>query len=223
LDVELTGTREIFGTPYYMSPEQGHAELIDARSDLYSLGVVFYEMLIGRKPYTGSTAMEVIYKHKRAELPEIAPQYAPYEPLLRRCSRSPRRTGFSRRASFWTPWPSSRSPRERRGAASHAAAARRRRAAGSRVRLRSLDVLLIDHANCEKKAASTALALMFAYAEDLSSPIRCRGWRARNCAITSRWRSSSQAAIVPQRLAPGAMRSGCGAWSRAASRSARST
>ena len=84
LDVELTGTREIFGTPYYMSPEQGHAELIDARSDLYSLGVVFYEMLIGRKPYTGASAMEVIYKHKRADLPTIAPQYASYEPLLRR-------------------------------------------------------------------------------------------------------------------------------------------
>ena len=84
LDAELTGSREIFGTPYYMSPEQGHAELIDARSDLYSLGVVFYEMLIGRKPYTGSTAMEVIYKHKRAELPPIEPQYALYEPLLKR-------------------------------------------------------------------------------------------------------------------------------------------
>ena len=84
LEAELTGSREIFGTPYYMSPEQGHAELIDARSDLYSLGVVFYEMLIGRKPYTGSTAMEVIYKHKRAELPPIEPQYAAYEPLLRR-------------------------------------------------------------------------------------------------------------------------------------------
>jgi serine/threonine protein kinase len=84
MDVELTGSREIFGTPYYMSPEQGHAELIDTRSDLYSLGVVFYEMLIGRKPYTGSTAMEVIYKHKRAELPPIEPQYAPYEPILRR-------------------------------------------------------------------------------------------------------------------------------------------
>jgi len=81
---DLTGTREIFGTPYYMSPEQGHAEAIDARSDLYSLGVVYYEMLIGRKPYSGATAMEVIYKHKRTALPEIAPQYARYEPILRR-------------------------------------------------------------------------------------------------------------------------------------------
>ena len=80
----LTGTREIFGTPYYMSPEQGHAEDIDGRSDLYSLGVMFYEMLMGRKPYTGATAMEVIYKHKRAELPDIAPQFAEYEVLLRR-------------------------------------------------------------------------------------------------------------------------------------------
>jgi hypothetical protein len=83
-DDELTGAREIFGTPYYMSPEQGHAESIDARSDIYSLGVMFYEMLMGHKPFNGSTAMEVIYKHKRAELPEIAPQFACYEELLRR-------------------------------------------------------------------------------------------------------------------------------------------
>src|SRR5271170_3464042 len=81
-EASLTGTREIFGTPYYMSPEQGHAEIIDARSDLYSLGIVFYEMLIGRKPYTGSTAMEVIYKHKRADLPEIAPQFSRYREIL---------------------------------------------------------------------------------------------------------------------------------------------
>jgi hypothetical protein len=84
IGADLTGTREIFGTPYYMSPEQGHAELIDERSDLYSLGVVYYEMLMGRKPYTGATAMEVIYKHKRAELPEIPPQFASYEMILRR-------------------------------------------------------------------------------------------------------------------------------------------
>jgi tRNA A-37 threonylcarbamoyl transferase component Bud32 len=84
MEVSLTGTREIFGTPYYMSPEQGHAEEIDARSDLYSLGVMFYEMLIGHKPYTGATAMEVIYKHKRAEMPEVPPQFADYQGILRR-------------------------------------------------------------------------------------------------------------------------------------------
>ena len=84
LNSDLTGTREIFGTPYYMSPEQGHAEEIDARSDLYSLGVVFYEMLVGRKPFTGTTAMEVIYKHKRAELPPLEPQLADYEVVLKR-------------------------------------------------------------------------------------------------------------------------------------------
>jgi serine/threonine protein kinase len=83
-DAELTGAREIFGTPYYMSPEQGHAELIDARSDLYSLGVVYYEMLTGRKPYTGASAMEVIYKHKRAELPPVAPEFASYQAILQR-------------------------------------------------------------------------------------------------------------------------------------------
>ena len=83
-DVDLTGAREIFGTPYYMSPEQGHAEQIDARSDLYSLGVVFFEMLMGHKPYLGSSAMEVIYKHKRAELPAIAPQHERFEGILRR-------------------------------------------------------------------------------------------------------------------------------------------
>jgi hypothetical protein len=91
MDADLTGTREIFGTPYYMSPEQGHAEIIDARSDLYSLGVVYYEMLTGRKPYTGASAMEVIYKHKRAVLPEIAPQFANYEGILRRLlAKSPK-------------------------------------------------------------------------------------------------------------------------------------
>jgi len=83
-EVELTGAREIFGTPYYMSPEQGHAEAIDARSDLYSLGVIFYEMLTGQKPYKGSSAMEVIYKHRRAALPTIPPEFAPFSSILNR-------------------------------------------------------------------------------------------------------------------------------------------
>jgi hypothetical protein len=90
-EAELTGTREIFGTPYYMSPEQGHAEPVDVRSDLYSLGVIFYEMLTGARPYTGSTAMEVIYKHKRADMPAIQPRHAEFEHILRRLlAKSPR-------------------------------------------------------------------------------------------------------------------------------------
>ena len=81
---ELTGAREIFGTPYYMSPEQGHAEPLDERSDLYSLGVIFYEMLTGQKPFKGASAMEVIYKHKRTDPPALAPRLSAYEPLLSR-------------------------------------------------------------------------------------------------------------------------------------------
>jgi len=84
MQTELTGAREIFGTPYYMSPEQGHAEEVDERSDLYGLGVIFYEMLVGKKPYLGNSAMEVIYKHKKAALPPIAPELQRYEPILQR-------------------------------------------------------------------------------------------------------------------------------------------
>ena len=81
-EADLTGAREIFGTPYYMSPEQGHAEPIDERSDLYSLGVIFYEMLTGQKPFKGSSAMEVIYKHKRAPVPPLPAAFAAYEPIV---------------------------------------------------------------------------------------------------------------------------------------------
>jgi len=84
MSVEMTGAREIFGTPYYMSPEQGHAEEVDERSDLYGLGVILYEMLVGKKPFLGASAMEVIYKHKKAALPEIPPELQRYEPILQR-------------------------------------------------------------------------------------------------------------------------------------------
>lgn len=84
MEAEITETGEIFGTPYYMSPEQGHADHLDERADIYSLGVIFYEMLTGQKPYMGSTPMAVIYMHSHAPLPRLDPALASLQPLLDR-------------------------------------------------------------------------------------------------------------------------------------------
>lgn len=84
LEAALTGQGQIFGTPYYMSPEQGHAEGTDVRSDLYSLGCIFFEMLTGSRPFTASSAMGVIYQHANAPRPRLDAALAAYQPLLDR-------------------------------------------------------------------------------------------------------------------------------------------
>jgi ActR/RegA family two-component response regulator len=70
------------GSPYYMSPEQAQGLELDARSDLYSLGVLFYEMLTGSKPYLGATAIEVLQQHVSSPVPELPPELAQYQALL---------------------------------------------------------------------------------------------------------------------------------------------
>src|SRR5262249_12802453 len=55
----LTATCEIFGTPYYMSPEQCRGEQIDARCDIYSLGCVLFECLTGTPPFPGNSAVSI--------------------------------------------------------------------------------------------------------------------------------------------------------------------
>jgi eukaryotic-like serine/threonine-protein kinase len=79
---EITATGEIFGTPYYMSPEQGHGSDLDERSDLYSLGVIFYEMLTRQKPYIAQTPMGVIYLHANAPIPLLPEELRHYQQLL---------------------------------------------------------------------------------------------------------------------------------------------
>jgi len=82
LSMEITDSGEIFGTPYYMSPEQGHGAGMDPRSDLYSLGIIFYEMLTGVKPFRAETAMGIIYQHAKAPVPLLPPRLSQHQALL---------------------------------------------------------------------------------------------------------------------------------------------
>jgi len=60
---KLTATGNILGTPAYMAPEQWRGEPVDARTDIYSLGVMLYEMVLGRLPFSGETPYTLMYKH----------------------------------------------------------------------------------------------------------------------------------------------------------------
>src|SRR5581483_1573815 len=62
----------VMGTPQYMSPEQARGQVVDARSDIFSLGVVLYEMIAGQPPFNGANAFEVIGEILKSEPPPLA-------------------------------------------------------------------------------------------------------------------------------------------------------
>jgi serine/threonine protein kinase len=81
-DNDLTQTGIFLGSPNYMAPEQAETGSIDGRADIYSLGVIFYEMLTGTKPFYADSAADVIVQHKRAPIPTLPTGLDQYQALL---------------------------------------------------------------------------------------------------------------------------------------------
>jgi eukaryotic-like serine/threonine-protein kinase len=75
----ITGPSVLIGTPEYMSPEQAEAKEVDQRSDIYSLGIILYEMATGHVPFEGDTPLSIAMKHK-GEAPKNPKQFNPHIP-----------------------------------------------------------------------------------------------------------------------------------------------
>jgi serine/threonine protein kinase len=80
----LTKTRrgDVFGTPQYISPEQALGKLVEARSDLYSLGVLFFQLLTGRLPYYAQDVAGLLGMHVNAPVPRLPNALAGFQPLV---------------------------------------------------------------------------------------------------------------------------------------------
>ncbi|MEZ4599564.1 MAG: SUMF1/EgtB/PvdO family nonheme iron enzyme [Syntrophotaleaceae bacterium] len=79
---KMTGTGMTIGTAHYMSPEQAGGTSVDGRADLYSLGVVLYEMLVGQVPFDGDNTVNIALQHLQSPLPQLPAHLAGYQPLL---------------------------------------------------------------------------------------------------------------------------------------------
>lgn len=81
-NTRMTATGSVIGTPHYMSPEQAQGQELDGRSDLYSLGIVFFEMLVGVVPYRGDSALSIGIKHMRDPIPRLPGQFQAFQNFL---------------------------------------------------------------------------------------------------------------------------------------------
>jgi FixJ family two-component response regulator len=83
-DSSLTAHGSLFATPRYMSPEQFLGQTVDPRSDLYSLGVIFVEMLTGQRVFDAENAAGLIYQHVHGPIPQLPGKLAGYQPIVDR-------------------------------------------------------------------------------------------------------------------------------------------
>lgn len=81
-DLTLTGTT--VGSPHYLSPEQAQGKTLDGRADVYSLGIMAYEMLVGAKPYVGESDIDTIFKHINDPIPRLPAHLSAYQELIDR-------------------------------------------------------------------------------------------------------------------------------------------
>ncbi len=98
-DTQLTKTGYVIGSPKYMAPEQILGKKVDIRADVYSLGVIFYEMLTGTPPYTKGDHMAVMYQHVQGKAPlceELNPEIPPtLAAVVKRCMEVDKNKRFS--------------------------------------------------------------------------------------------------------------------------------
>ena len=83
-DSRLTKDGIALGSPYYISPEQAECKPLDGRADIYSLGIIFYEMLTGKKPYTGDSDIQIIIAHLSDPIPALPDELGRYQELIDR-------------------------------------------------------------------------------------------------------------------------------------------
>lgn len=84
VEAGTTSVGQVLGSPYYISPEQSQGHKVDARTDLYSLGVMFFEMLTGHRPYIGKSAMEIMEQHATSPVPRLPSHVALQQALVDR-------------------------------------------------------------------------------------------------------------------------------------------
>lgn len=93
-DSDLTSTGMFVGSPNYMAPEQSESGPIDGRADIYSLGVILYEMLTGARAYVADSVIDVILMHKKAPVPKLPAGLEQYQELLNLMMAKPRKDRF---------------------------------------------------------------------------------------------------------------------------------
>ncbi|MGR9107621.1 MAG: serine/threonine-protein kinase [Gammaproteobacteria bacterium] len=100
VDSSLTLEGVALGSPHYLSPEQATSKNLDGRADLYSLGILFYEMLTGEKPYSGDSPLDIILAHLSVPIPALPPALNRYQSLLEKMIAKDPKDRFENAASL---------------------------------------------------------------------------------------------------------------------------